>query len=161
MKLFFTAFFRLFSKHALQYLLNLLGLSIGLAVGIVVSVYVAGEYSYDKSYSRSGDIYRTAMEGHMGGNSFKTATSGGPFGKILFEEIPEVEQTTRLRPAGRPHLIRSGNEIFYTEDLIYTDSAFFEMFDRYDFIDQSARRFLNYPKTAVLTEEMAERLFGR
>jgi putative ABC transport system permease protein len=60
--------------------INLIGLAIGLASCLLILLFVTHELSYDKQYSRAGDIHRVVADGVIGGSTTNFAIA--PFAAI-------------------------------------------------------------------------------
>ena len=119
-------FLRQFSRNRTFTAINLLGLATGLACFVLIRLYVINETSYDRHYSDADNIYRLAMKGEMSGFSFESAVIGGPFGKILREDIPEVIHSTTFYKLPRSALLKKDENHFYEDNIIYPGRA-----DRY------------------------------
>jgi len=146
-------------RHPMHAFLNIAGLALGLACFVVILLYVLDELSYDRHFKASEDIYRMAIKGEMSGFSFEAAVMGGPLGRIMQDELPEVTQCTRLFNVPRPVLFTNGIEKNYQEHILYADSAFFNIFN-HAFISGNPETALMSPYTMVLPERIARKYFG-
>ncbi|MBE0639664.1 MAG: ABC transporter permease [Bacteroidales bacterium] len=158
-KNFLTTAFRSLLKNKLFSLINIFGLAIGLACFTMIILYVQDELSYDKHHDHAENIYRLSLKGSMTGNNFHTATSGGPVGELMQNEIPEVEEHVTLYKSNRPVLFQVDDHKFYQDGIMYADSNFFNIF-KYEFINGDPVTALNQPNSLVLSETMAGKFFG-
>lgn len=89
----------------------------------------------------------------------------GPVAAGIKTDFPEVESVTRLlKFSGMDRMLlenRNGKEArpFYETNGYYADSTLFDVFT-YDFKYGNARNALKRPNTLVLSEQVAEKLFG-
>ena len=146
-------------KHRGTTLINLAGLSIGLACALIILVYVRYETGYDGFHAQSDRLYRVlTIDEALGVSSNLVGITLPALGPAMAENIPGVARTARFLNAGRTAL-RYGEERIYTEHLKLIEPAFFEMFD-YPMRAGNPAEALKAPRTAVVTEAMARRMFG-
>ena len=119
---------RNFWNQRVYTLINITGLSVGIACFIGIIAYTNSELNYDKHHNNSENIFRVKLIGDMSGTAFEAAVTGAPVGKILFEELPEVNLYTRLIQYPRSILFDYNEKKIYQEGIIYADSSFFNMF---------------------------------
>jgi len=94
---YFKITIRNFRRHKIYSFINLSGLAVGLACCILILSYVHFELSYDSFHSRSKDIYRLAINGHLSNRSFNLACTNGPPGPTLERDLPESGIYTETR----------------------------------------------------------------
>jgi len=152
-------FFRSLWRNKIYSLINILGLAIGIASCLLILSYVYHEIDYDKHHKNADNLYRVYFKGQMGGNYLEVATTGGSMGRILFDELPEVTNHTRLLHIPRSVLISYNDKNFYQEHIIYADSTFFDLFG-YDFLRGDPQTALSESHSVVLTEKTANKYFG-
>ena len=74
-------------------LINIFGLAIGLAACLLIMLYIIDESSYDKHHKDGNRIFRVSSSNAKG----ETWAAGpGPLAWGLKNDLPEVEQATRL-----------------------------------------------------------------
>lgn len=139
--------------------INIFGLAAGLSTCLLILLYVTDEMSYDKHHKDGNRIYRiiyTTPEGAW-------ASQPAPVAFAMKHDFPEVEEVTRLLklPGMDKVLIKypGTNKTFYEKDGYYVDSTFFKLFT-YSFIDGNPQTALNEPNSIVISETIAEKLFG-
>ena len=140
-------------------IINTLGLAVGLASFILILLYVQNELNYDRHHHDPENLYRISLKGEMGGNAFHTATTGGPVGAIMQEEIPEIASHTTVYKANRTTLMGMGEKKFYIDRVGYADSTFFGIF-HYVLLRGNPETALQHPNSTVLSESLARKLFG-
>ena len=136
---------RTLKRHKGFTFINLGGLAVGLAACLLIGLYVQDELAFDDHFADSERIYRLG------------SGTGWPYGRILREEFPEVESLTYLR--GWPSYAIKHNQEYLFETMYYADEAFFDIFS-YDFRAGNPETALQVPYSVVLSEELAERLYG-
>ncbi len=153
-------------KNKIFSFINIFGLSVGLASCMLITLYILNEISYDR-YQQNGDhIYQVGTTFIQQGKETKMPNTPAPMAQAMQMDFPEVEQTTRLmglfaedktllQYKGKNEEPRS----FYETKGYLADSAFFRMFT-YRFIEGNASTSLNEPRTVVLSEDIAKKLFG-
>ena len=79
-------------------------------------------------------------------------------GAAFKEEIPGVENFTRVRQIGFP-VLRYNDKVFSEEKWFLADSSYFKVFGL-DLIKGDSKTALTEPNTVVITESTAKRYFG-
>lgn len=156
--------FRVFKKDLGYTSINILGLSLGLAFGFLIYAYVLTETSYDKQYTNANRIYRIGIAYDIGGNLDKFCNLARPIGPAMKEEFPEI--ITQTRVAGYNGLY--DHQAFFenehmarvkSKQVFFADSTFFDVFQK-SFVSGSQRNPLANPKSVVLSESLAYKIFG-
>ncbi|MDJ0654055.1 MAG: ABC transporter permease [Xanthomonadales bacterium] len=142
--------------HRLFSAINILGLAIGLACCILIVLFVQYELSYDRHYKDSDRIVRVVR--HFQGMNLSLATAAAPFGPLLEEDFPEIEEMARLNVNSLP--ISVGDRAFDNMVAGLADPELLSLFE-FEFVAGDPETALDQPFTLVLTESTAERLFGR
>src|SRR5512135_247686 len=91
---------RSFKRQRAYIIINILGLSIGIACSLLIALYVINEASYDKYNIKKDRIYRTILNGKIGGQEVTTSSSPAIMGPTLIKEFPEVEDYLRMNGNG-------------------------------------------------------------
>ncbi|MET3126049.1 putative ABC transport system permease protein [Arcicella rosea] len=139
-------------------LINIAGLSIGLACCMLIVLYTKDEISYDRFHKNVNQIYRiTSTETAPDGKVQKFGITGMMPGPAFKAQLPEIENYVRLQ--GESYNIKKGNDIL-VQDALKVDSSFFSIFT-FDFIEGSAKTALKDPQSVVISEEVAEKYFGK
>jgi len=148
----FKSTYRNFVRKPTTNLINLFGLAVSLALVIVLSVYSYSELTTDNFHKNGDRVYLLAEMGikmHMPG--------------ILKDQIdlniPEVESTVRLCSTWGTPVFQVGDHNPISSDLVFADKDFFKLFT-YTFLEGNPETSLNEPLTIVLTQPLAQKLFG-
>ncbi len=138
--------------------LNVLGLAIGLAGALLIYMFVQHELSYDRFHKDANLVYRIIQRqpGNVFMGSDKFAVTPAALAGELKAAFPEMARATTF--SGTPALLSANGRNFY-ETGLWADEAFFEVFD-FSMISGNAETVLSSPGGMLLTESMAERLFG-
>ena len=152
-----TAFRNLWRRKGFS-LLNILGLTIGMAAAFLIFLYVRFELSYDSFHKKADRIYRIVTD-------LKTPTEVQHFNRPAWAvpphmvgELPEAASAVRI-VQGDNWMISRGDNHFEEDDVCFTDSAFFQVFD-FPLIKGDPKTALKEPFSVVLTESMAKKFFG-
>ena len=147
-------------KSGMTSLINLIGLAIGIACSLLIFIYVNHEVSYDQFHSKADRIFRVlSIDEALGvSNSMVGITIPG-VGAVMKDQLPEVENTVRMQQVGQALLTYEENS-FYTENALRAEPSFFEIFD-YELKEGDRDNVLRAPYKVVMTEEMAQKTFGR
>ncbi len=147
--------------------INIFGLAIGLATCTLIMLYIFSETGYDTQNKDADRIFRIATTaGPLGGVKEKPwAATSAPIAWGLKEDMPEVQQATRLLkfPGVDKMLLKyeHGKDLkqFYETNGYYVDSTFFQIFT-YSFKYGSALNSLSQPNSIVISDEVAQKMFG-
>ncbi|GAB3195332.1 putative ABC transport system permease protein [Pontibacter aydingkolensis] len=137
--------------------INIVGLAIGVASCMLIFLYVQDELSYESNFSKSDRILRIVGEVIFEGQQDNFAVTPPPLEPAL-RKFSGVETVTQFSPTSK-QTIWYDNQSFTEDKLLFADSAFFTVFD-YEFISGDPRTALDGPQKIVLTEELANKLFG-
>ena len=155
--------FRNFRKNKAFTFINIFGLAVGLASCLLIMLYIFDESSYDKHHKDGDRLFRIAS---ISNKAETWAAAAAPLAFTLKDNLPEVEQATRLMtfPDVAKMLLKyeSGSEKkqFFESNGYYVDSTFFQLFT-YDFIYGNAATALNEPNSLVISEEISHKFFGK
>lgn len=149
---------RSFKRQRVYILINILGLSIGIACSLLIALYVINEASYDKFNIKRDRIYRTILNGKLGGQEVTVSSSPAIMGPTLIKEFPEIEDFLRMNGHG-PTVIEYNGQTFTEEHLVEADSSFFNFFS-IPVIKGDPKTLLNAPYKVVLSESTAKKIFG-
>ena len=155
--------FRNLLNHKVFSFINIFGLSIGIACCVLLALFIKDELSYEKHFQDAERIYRitsTFINADGTGETFPRCSP--PVAMTLAAEFPEVEVATRMvePPGVEQHLVRYEDKIFYEKQGVLVDSTFFNVFS-YEFLEGDRRTAMDGRSVVVLSEVLAEKLFGK
>lgn len=146
------------TRHKGYAAINIVGLMFGLAAFWLIMLYVADELSYDRYNSHADRIYRVAQHAAWNGNNMNVALTSPPFGPHMQAAFPEIESTVRINMEGGG-TIEYGDKKIDANDMIFADSTLTRVFS-YTFLYGNAATALQKPSSIILTESLADKLFG-
>lgn len=138
--------------------LNALGLGVGFVCVLLIFLYVSEETSFDRHHPDSERLYRVTIEWLESGTHW--APIGPPVGPALAERYPDIEAMSRFFPAESPSTFQNGDVRFVEPDGGFADSNFFDVFG-HELVHGDPRTALTSPWSLVISEEIANRFFGR
>jgi putative ABC transport system permease protein len=147
-----------FKRQRSYIIINILGLSIGIACSLLIAIYVINEAGYDKFNTKRARIYRTILNGKIGGQEITVASSPAIMGSTLLKEFPEIEDYLRMNGNG-PTVIEYNDQTFTEDHLVEVDSSFFNFFS-VPVLKGDPKGLLNAPHKAVLSVSTAKKIFG-
>jgi putative ABC transport system permease protein len=158
-KNYFIVAWRNLRKNKVFSAINIFGLAIGMAACIIIMVFVFYERSFDGMHTKN--IYRLdevqKFEGMVAPQN--VALSMFPMAPTLKQEFPEVVNVTRVRRTEKANM-RVGETRLVLPALFFVDSTFLQIFN-FDLISGNRETALQKPNSILLTEESAQKLFGK
>ncbi|TMI71617.1 MAG: FtsX-like permease family protein [Bacteroidetes bacterium] len=153
-------------KNKIFSFINVFGLSIGLTCCMLIALYINYESGYDRYHKNIKQLYQLGTIFVKQGKEERTPNTPAPMAYEMKQEFPEIRQTARIMAlfAEDKTLLQYKEDngplrSFYEDKGFMADSTFFRMFN-YDFIEGNAATSLDNANTVVLSEEIAQRLFG-
>ncbi len=151
-------FSRILRRDSLGLIINTTGFSLGLAASILLAVFIQFELSFDRHFGNGSRIYRLNTLWISEGESSEMPINL----REAYTEIPDitagVEEAVQIYRGFGKEVVRK-EERFRELDLLYADPGFFKIFDL-AILSGSRSDALNAPGKVVLTEEIAQRIFG-
>lgn len=142
--------------------LNIAGLSIGIACSLLMIMHVRQEMNWESGFPKADRIFRLTNQG-LTGDARHWAVVSPLHGLEIRQDIPEIEQTTRLYTMFSNILawIPEGGapRRFQEEGGFYADPATISMFDL-EFLKGDPETALDEVNTVILTESLASKYFG-
>jgi putative ABC transport system permease protein len=149
------------AKYKFISFINIFGLTVGLACCLLILTYILHETSYDKYNPQASRIYRVtrSFNNDQGVVSLHLGAVAPPFGPLLKNDFPDIQQVTRLLPIGHPMPMRYEDKIFNEDNLFFADSSFPGMFDM-TVLKGNPRTALTDPFSMMITSAVARKYFG-
>src|SRR5215213_8192313 len=77
--------------------INIFGLAIGLTCCMLITMYIQNELSYDSYHVNASRIYQVGTTFvKPGKDDDNTANTPAPMARMLQQEFPEIQKTTRI-----------------------------------------------------------------
>lgn len=137
--------------------INIIGLSVGIASAMLIFMFVYNEMNFDRFHKQSKNIYRIYQNSQIDGEAISSSWTPVPMAPTLKADYPEVLNAIRLVEAG--NMLIESEQKFYSLQTLYVDSSFFRIFS-FPFLSGDIQKALLEPRTVVLTETAAHKLFG-
>ena len=154
----FTTSLRRISRNKSNSSINVISLILGMTISIVIFTIIQYQYSFDHQHENADRVYRVnVLEQREWGISYGSQTPE-PLHKILRTDYPQIEAVSRTIGPMRLYL-HIEEEKFDQNEILFVDSGYFEMFDQ-EWVRGSAEDAMKDPKSVILTESMAFKLFG-
>jgi len=157
-KIHFKTAWRSIFRNKMYSIINVFGIAIGIAAFWLIFLFVADELSFDRYNQNADRIVRVVQHSKWNGNDLHQATTSAPFAGALKEAFPEIEDAVRIDPEGGGVITYHGKKI-KQNDIVFADNSLFKIFS-YHFLYGSAKDALQKPQTIVITESLANKLFG-
>jgi putative ABC transport system permease protein len=146
-------------KQKLYSFINIAGLAVGIAFCFLVLLFINDELKYDTFHENKEDIYRLYRQPLVDDIPYDLDLyTPMPLGEAMLNDIPEVENFTRLAPFGSM-VIRNDGQLIDQSGFAFADPGIFEMFSfPLKYGDPSSA--LSNPNTLVIDESIAEKYFN-
>ncbi|WP_425636625.1 ABC transporter permease [Algoriphagus yeomjeoni] len=141
-------------------IISILGLSIGIASCLLIYSYWTFENSFDRFHPDSEKIVRVSQEKKLETGGINTSASTfSKVGQELKNNSSAVESVLRIHRSGQNTSLHAGEKVIIQDDIIGAEPSFFDFF-KFNFIQGSSEQWKNTPQSVILTEPVANRLFG-
>lgn len=139
--------------------INIFGLTLGLIATFLIMLWVQDELSYDRYHENTDRLYRIYVKQPFkdGRVSYHSATPP-PLAAALKRDFPEIENTARYSET-IGSVLKYKDKKFESIKLANADPSLFTMFT-FNFLKGSPETALSDPKSIVLTESTARKIFG-
>ncbi|MBE7174434.1 MAG: ABC transporter permease [Williamsia sp.] len=157
-----TNYFRVAWRNLLRNkvfsIINITGLAVGMAAVMLIGLWVQNEYSYDQFHVNKNSLYKVYNRSTNEGVVYTWDVTSGPLGKALQKDFSEVKNTARIYWSterlfnyGDKSIKAAGNDV---------DKPFLSMFS-FHLLKGNTAHALDDVNSLVLTEDLAEKLFGK
>ena len=145
-------------KDIYQSSLNIIGLTMGFAAIIFIVAYIYHESSLDAFHSKADRIYRVVTNVKLGETEEFLTNSENPMAVAAKNDLPEVEEATRLY-FNKNQVLKAGEKKIIDEKLWYADENIFDVFD-FELLEGDKKTALAQPNSIVVTEDFGRKYFG-
>jgi putative ABC transport system permease protein len=157
----FKNYFKTAIRNLLRYkgfaIINISSLTIGIIGCLVIGLFVWDEWQYDKNIKDGRYIFRIYEEN---GNNTVNAPVAPAYATHLKQHYPEVDETARMLMSVNSLLMEADEKRSYEDKGWFVDSSFCKLFSL-KFISGDPITALSYPRSVVLSEELAKKYFGK
>ncbi len=155
---YFKTALRNLKKHTAYSLINITGLAIGMACTILILLWVQDELKFDKWHPKKDRIRRVLVRQTNGGVTSEFAVTPAALSPNMQKDFPEIESMCRFKNWGQ-WLFKYGDGEYIQANSGAIDSTAFNVFG-FKFISGGPEGALTDIHSVVLTQEIAERIFG-
>ena len=151
--------FRNLRRHKAFAFINIAGLSVGILCALLIILVVRYEFQYERHHENADRIYRINIEHVRLEGSYTSTYTPVPLAPVLRDELPHVVGFARMavvRQVAVAHEELRHNE----EGVRFADPGILEMFS-FPLVKGDRASALKDIDSIVLTEDMAEKYFGR
>jgi len=152
MKNLFKSIIRNFIRNPVTHVINLLGLAISLTLVIFLSAFCYSELTTDNFHENGDNVFLYLP-------SDDRIYTPGVLKDNIDIKVPGVEYSVRIAGTWEPPVFQAENREPLTSDLLFADKDFFKLFT-YNVAEGDPEAALKEPMTIVLTETLANKLFG-
>jgi putative ABC transport system permease protein len=165
---YFKVAWRGLMKNKMVSVINIFGLSIGLVCCMLIVLFIYNELGYDCYRKNIGQLYQVGTVFVTGGKEDRFPAEPAVMAENMKRDFPEVQQTARIiafdffgQYKTLIQYFQPGREpkSYYETKAFAADASFFELFD-YPFVEGNAASALSQPRSVVISEEMAKKIFG-
>ncbi len=161
-KHYFKAAVRHLWKHKTFSFINITGLTVGITSFILIALFIFDEFTFDRNHANADNIYRVVeSKTSADGKISKRSGTGFRVSATATTVFPEVRDVARISTYWRAE-IKPGNpnaNIFH-EYVTAANPGFLNLFS-YPLLYGHRSSALTEPGSVVLTQETAEKFFGR
>ncbi|GGH04641.1 ABC transporter permease [Mucilaginibacter phyllosphaerae] len=166
-KNYFKIGWRNMMKNKFFSFINIFGLSVGLACCILIALYLNYETSYDSQHKNAPNIYQVVTAFIQSGSKrMALPNTPAPMAAALKREYPEIVETARLlslftedKTIVQYNPAQGERRSFLEQRGFLADNSFFKIFT-YQFTEGSPVNALANPRTVVISQQLANKLFG-
>jgi putative ABC transport system permease protein len=140
-------------------IINLIGLSVSMSLGMLIILIVKEQLTYDNFHQDRERIYRVnTMALRVEGGSEPYASAPLPIGRVLKEEYTFTENVVAI--SRRLNGDATYGNVNVPLSGLITDPSFLQVFN-FQLEKGNPATALSQPNNLILTQESAERIFGR
>ncbi len=145
-------------KNKIYSTINITGLVIGLVSCLLIYMFVSYELGFDKHHSNFDNIYRVNSVDVYPDGTYYDEAAPFPMAEALRDDFPEFNKVTHIY-YGYNVEIKSGEDLFTQDGVVFTDSSFLDVFD-FEFLTGNPKQIMKNKNFAAITEEVSQKLFG-
>jgi ABC-type antimicrobial peptide transport system permease subunit len=153
--------YRNFKRFKSTFFINLLGLSTGMACALLIFLWVNDELSIDKFHENDDQLYQVYLHHDEKGEIRSAPPVPALLADVLEEEVPEVlraVEDTDTNEFGDSFSLAIGEDKMKARGK-FSGEGYFQLFS-FPFLKGNAETALTDKSGIVLTESLANRLFG-
>lgn len=150
--------YRNFLRSKSFFLINLFGFTAGLTCTLLIYLWVNDELNMDKFNSKDERLYQVLEHQRYSDNVFTVISTPGLLAETMKQELPEIEMATTVTWPDK-YLLSLDDKVF-TGSVLHVAPDFFNMFD-FPFVEGSPQKALEKKTNLVISDKLAEQIFGK
>ncbi len=142
--------------------INIVGLGLGMASAIFAFLWVQNEFSFERYHDQSDNLHRLNTDLKISADEvWHWATTPLPLTEVAQKEVPEVLGAASFAAnIWAPVTLKKNSNMVRCEKYGYVSEGWFGMFD-HKCLSGSPEGFQQNLRSAILTQNLAEKIFGR
>lgn len=151
-------------KQTSFFTMNMLGFSLSMTCCLLIFILVKHHLSFDRFHKDTDRIYRLVTEMHRDNIGY-TSSVPSPLGKVIRQDYTYCEKIARIATLTDELILiqeKDGPTMKFkeTEGIAFVEPEFFEIFN-FPATTGEVQHELDEPYTAVITESLASKYFGK
>ncbi|MEC7753580.1 ABC transporter permease [Roseivirga sp. UBA1976] len=146
-------------KNKLYTAINIGGLAVSIAVCGILLLYVNSETNFDNYHPDYERTYRLALDRIYPDHTSHYAITPYSMAEQATRDFPEIEDFTRIFPAGFGTNVTYNNETFLENDIIAGEANFLDFFG-IKLLQGNRQNIFNTANSVLISERMALKYFG-
>ena len=138
-------------------LINIGGLSVGMTASALLLMWVYNQWSYDRFHAKTQQIHQVWLRSKSNGQVSCSSGSSLMIGPTLKDEYPDIVESVRVLTNYSYYVGEGGRQIKVRT--CHVDPSFLSVFS-FPLLKGDVNTALNAPNSVILTEKVAQRLFG-
>lgn len=141
--------------------INTMGLAVAITAFFIIALFVYDEWSFDRYHDDADRLFRITKTFERDGTESKTLATANILGPTLLTEVSGIQNVLRINTTFRGEVIvESGKNKFVEPRFLFADPSTFDFFS-YQVLEGDTKSMLDRPFSAVITESIAEKYFGK
>ncbi|SNY94916.1 ABC transporter permease [Flagellimonas pacifica] len=141
--------------------INILGLAIGFGSSVLIYLFLSYHLSFDNFHANSDRIYRMVTEEHRDFVGYDPSVPPA-FAKTFREDYDYAEKVAKIvfQDGFVLDSEKNGEVDKFKQSVAFVEEDFFKIFN-YPLLDGSNNVSLSAPNTAIITENIAQKMYGK
>ena len=152
--------FRIIFRNKIYSILNIFGLTIGITSAALIFLWVESMTSQNRAIPGSENLYMIGQHQHYGDDIQTFFVASGPLSETLKNDFPEIKSNARLSDKQSISFTPENTQNTFIEPGYYADSTLMKMISM-EFVKGNAQTVFNAGSPIVISEKMAEKIFGK
>ena len=152
--------FRIIFRNKTYSILNIFGLTIGITSAALIFLWVEYMVNQNRAIPNSENLYDIGQHQRYGDQINTSFVASGPLSETLKNEFPEIKRNARLSDRLYVSFVPENTQNTFSEPGYYADSTLMMMISM-EFIRGNAQIAFNAATPIVISENMAEKIFGQ